>query len=206
MKRKDWKIKDLKKDTYGNLKKKIKYKVRSKTLFLRKLYIRRNRYLNRKNLVFIYFLYRSMLNFYKFKKQNYVNNIFLKEKNNLKTFYPEFSVYKNVFNKKIVFKAFSKKHNLKYIFIKNKYNEKVFGLNYYTKSLPNNSVLFNDVLKDLDDDLNKNLIQFKNLENIFEIDKNVNLYLNFNINTLCILEIYKILIILYLNKINKKYI
>ena len=60
------------------VKKKTKYKyfVKNKFLFLRKLFLRRNKHLTRKDLYFNYFFYKSMLNFYKLKKQKYIFNVF----------------------------------------------------------------------------------------------------------------------------------
>lgn len=210
MKRKDWKIKDLKEDFYGRkTNKKSKYFLKSKFFFLRRLYIRRCRFLNKKNLMFNYVFYRSMLNFYKLKKQNYIFNIFFKNYKYLKTFYPEYSVYKNVFNKKIIFKEFSKKNNFKYIFLPNKYvnfNKNNFGLNLYNYNLYNNKNKFEDLIKNLDDDSNKNLIQFKYIEKNLYFYQDLNFYFNYNLNNLNLIELYKILILLYVNKLNIKYI
>jgi len=211
MKRKDWKIKNLKEDIYGKtnkITKKRKYIIRERFLFLRKLYLRRYTFLIKKNLVFNYFFYRSFLNYYKKQKQKYIYNIFFKNKKNLKPFLPEFSLSKNVFNSKFRFKSLAKKHNINYIFCANRYNDSNFGLNYYTKDFDKKNFNYINLVKDLNEDENKGLIQFKNfdLEDKFLINNVLNTHFNFNLSILCNLELYKIIIILYINKVIIKYI
>lgn len=203
MKRKDWKTENLKKDIFGKKIKKSK-KVRGKILFLRKLFLRRDKYLTKKNLFVNYIFYKNFLNSYKFKKQNYFFNLNWKIKINNHTILPEFSITKNIFNKKIKFKDLEKKHKVSSFFLANKYVPNSFGLNYYIAELKQKGNITN-LFKDLEDDNYHNLIHFKkNTNNLqFELNDliNFNFFFNYNLYNLHVLEIYKIIVILNLSNV-----
>lgn len=199
MKRKDWRIKSLKKDIFDKKIKKIK-RIRERFLFLRKLYLRQNRYLIKKNLFVNFIFYKNFLSLYKSKKQNYFFNLFWKTKLNNFFFFPGYSTTKNVFNKKIKFKDLSKKIKLNLIFLPNKYEKNNFGLNYYIIEKKDKILI---LLKELEHEDFENLIYLKKEKNDFYIENNLNIfnyYFNYNLYNLYLLEIYKILILIHLNK------
>lgn len=197
MKRKDWKTKDLKKDIFDKkLKKKLKIKrLKPRFLFLRKLFIRKNKYLVKKNLFLNFFFLKSFLNLYKKTKQNYLNNLFFKTNVDKLAVFPEYSVVKNVINKKNKFKFLKIKYKINLIFLPNKYFKNNFGLNY--NIINNNFINLNKFKLDLLEEDNLNLIHFKDVFHP-KLNNNFNYFLNYNINNLCLIEIYKIIIILYL--------
>lgn len=135
------------------------------------------------------------------------------EKNN---FFPEFISSKNVFNKKNKTEFLFKKYNIKYTFFKNSFNnfnKNIFGLNYYILKLNSDDFFknLNNLYLDFNNEDNSSLVQFKSIElnsnfiGLFDF-KNFNYYFNYNINILNFVEIYKILVILYINKLIIKYI
>ena len=164
--------------------------------------MKRVKHLIKKNLHANYYFYRSMLTIFNLKKKNYLNSIYFRTKILKVPFYPEYSIYKNVFNKKNKALDIIKKNNLNHFFLNNDYNSNNFGLSYYFIFDSNNLKKLNI---QLNEDDNKGLIQFKTfVDNMSEKSHffEVNCFFNFNINFLCSLEIYKIIILLYLHKLN----
>lgn len=200
-------------DNISKIKKKIPRKYTRyyiyKDSFLRKLFSRKIKYQTKRVLLSKYPFYKSLLNIFKVKKQNYINNLFFKTNKNENNFFPDFDISKNVFDKKI--KAFDllKKNKINYIFCKNKINKyNNTGLNYYIlNNFINNDLnvsYLNSLIKDLNDDDNKLLISLKfyDLKNLNEkIIYQNNIYFNYNIYNLCLIEIYKIIILIYINNL-----
>ena len=220
MKRKDWKIKKLTENTYGkknkfflkNSNKKSSYWRRTKVYFLRKLFIRKNSVLIKKNLISNYFFLKKLILSNKKKKLFFLNKFIF---NNLmildKTIelYPLFYNRKKVFNDFLNFKLFLKKNNLNYFSI-NRFNRIDNNLNWggnvYLFNQTNNSS--EKLKKEIQNEINsviekdKNIFILKSFNLNFNEEFNINYYINYNIHLLISLEIYKILILLYFLKIN----
>lgn len=127
----------------------------------------------------------------------YVKNLFFKVDINKKKLFPEYAVFKNVFNKKLKFNFLLKKYSIKSMFLPNYINNnKNIGLSYYLINIEKN-INKNNFAKDLLDESYFNLIHFKDnpiLLNPINVD--LNYFLNYNIHNLCLLEIYKVIILL----------
>lgn len=204
MKRKDWKIKNLKKGIYGKLSygKLRKKNLKERFLFLRKLFLRRNKYLIKKNLFFNYFFFKKFLNTYKLNKQLYLYKLFFKTKLPLKFFFPEHSIKKNVFNDKHRLNKLLKNNSLNLNYLPNKYTN-VYGLNYF---ITENNLNFNKneiFVKSLLEDDNTNLLHFKkNLNYVNNNNNNLNFFFNYNVYNSNLIEIYKIIVILTIFNLN----
>lgn len=218
MRRKDWRIKNLKKDISGNFNKKLKNYNSSSTsilekkkksfflkrrLFLRKLFLRKTRFLIKKNLVLNLFFLKKLLNNFKYKKQLLSENIFIKTNVNKQRIFPEFNIKKNIFQNKVKFKNLIKKE-LNCVYLNNNLFKNVYGLNYYIVMDKNSENYFLNFKKILLDEENFNLVQLKEIY-IEKFDSSLknefNFCFNYNLYNLNLIEIYKILIILNLNTI-----
>ena len=191
MKRRDWRTKNLKEGIYGKLK------VNRRFFFLRKLNLRRYRTLVKRNLILNYHYFSNLLYNLKKLKKSHINYIFSKHTDIL-IFLPDFTFKKKVNNLFPIFKKIQKQFNFRYFINKKpkKHNKSSFGFNL--KILKNfNESFFEEFLMR---DEYKNVISKKFLNN-----GNNQYYLNFYFNYNSYLnntsEIYKILIILYLNKV-----
>jgi len=176
-----------------NFQKKLILKNSLNYIFFKKL-----KYLHKKNIFLNYFFYNSFINLYKSSNlEKYLLYFFYQDLNffyiyNINIFKKQFiynlNFLKNLFNLK----------KFKFLFLK-----KIFKSNFYF----DNCLLINSCEKNLN--LNADF-----LENfiLLKIDKkkfNYNyFFINFNIFIFSLLEIYKILILLYLQNIKliKKYI
>ena len=103
---------------------------------------------------------------------------FFKNNINLINFFPEFSLAKNVTNKKVKAKLLFKKHNIKYVFCSNNYNKQNYGVSYYVYNLGNvdQTNNFKKFELEIDEDENKFLVQkkFSNQKNnlVFQNETN----------------------------------
>ena len=198
MRRRDWKIKNLERNIFG------KFKTKKRFFFLRKLALRKHKTLIKRNLIpNFFFLSNFFFNFKKLKQQQ-INYIFSTNKNNF-IFLPDFTFKKKINNLFIIFKKIQKKFNFQFFIEPKKSNYFGFNLNIiklYDEKLLNNFLL---------EDGNKNIIskKFLNIEMDCDNFLTFNFFFNFNLNLNNFLEIYKIIVILFLinsQKIIKKYI
>lgn len=199
------KIKTKTNNLYGNynyifLKKRFLYEA-SKLMKYRTFY--------NLNLVSNHNFYNNLFFFLKNLEKNLILFFFLKNNLIKQTIVPNFLFNKQIFFDFKNFLKFSKKNKIKFLFIKK--NDLKNDLN---NLYGNNFVLFNNKLLN-----NKDVIDYKNEYNIeiffknnnqfsiFDINNllNISYFLNFNLFLSNIVEIYKILIILNLNIINKKF-
>lgn len=162
------------------------------------IFFKKLKNLYKKNLYINYFFYNTFINFYKNKNINiYLNSFFIINSNifyiyNLNTFKKQFMYNLNFL------KTFLKNKNLKFLFLR-----KSFKNNFYF----NNCLFLNNYKNNfiLDEEFKKNfvLIKLNNNSNYFNY-----FFINFNLFLFSLLEIYKILIFIYIknSKLNKKYI
>ena len=206
MKRKDWKIKKLEKDTFGNLKKKKKSKYMLKNIhFLRKLNIKKIRKLKKKNLIMNFIFYKKLKSIYFSKLNNYTNIFLFKSLNSYLEVLPIFFITKKVFLNYNIFCSYLKNKNLDFLFVKN-YNNELSQNNSKIIIFKKNEfkcINYNNLFDNNDD-----LIAIpKTQKNIHEQNFNeiiiFNYYLNYNIFVMNSLEIYKIIINLYMYNILK---
>ena len=205
MKRKDWKIKKSKKNIYGNFFKKY-IKKKKRIFFLRKLFIRKNSLLFKKNLISNFNLYFKFLDNLHITKNSYIKIFFLKNINNYLSVLPNFLIKKRVFQDYYNYLNFINKNNLSCIFLpklKNFYINSV-GLNMimYPKKINSGegdsiSLLLNEFKNSGDKELlniksSRNVINNQILNNLYDLSY----FLNFNIFVINITEIYRIVIIL----------
>jgi len=199
MKRKDWKIKKLKKNIYGKFLKPVT------VLFLRKLNLRKKQKLFKKNNISNFYFYNSLLSFIKLKKFFYLKKLFKFYKNSQKIIiFPNYSIFKNIFGLNNAFNSFLSTNNFKSIFINNNISSNIKGLSKILINKDSFSKTPNFSKFDINDDNYKNMFFFKtdnliplaeyNFSNIY------NFFFNFNLTVFNILEIYKLLLILYINK------
>lgn len=196
MKRRDWKTKKLKKDIFG------KFFRRRRWYFLRELSMRKYNSLIKKNFITTYYIYRQFIKNSNLKiKYNsnliFNNNIY----NNFYFFFPNFIFKKKIFGHNNIFIDLMIKNNINYIFVKKIYDKN----NLLPKG--DNIVLFNDfnkplILKNLINEESLNTITFK-FSDKFELNSNLNFFVNYNIYNFNLVEIYKIIIFLYLYNLNK---
>jgi len=199
MRRKDWKTKNLKEGIYG------KFYKNSNFLFLRGLILKKFRHLLRKNLLFNYIFYRNFLNFLKKNKLSYNYKKYIYKNNYLNLFYPEYLFKKKIDGSFYNFNKFKNSNNFSSIIIKSSYKltNSVYGSNVHIFNANNK------ILNDFNDEDLKNFLCIKYNKKI-EDDNNylqiMGQHFNFNLFTFNAVELYKILLILYLNKIIIKYI
>lgn len=191
MKRKDWKTKSLKKDIFG------KIRLKKRIFFLRKLLLRKHRTLVRRNLVLNFIFFSNFLINLKKIKKSHINYVFSKSNNNL-TFLPDFTFPKKIKNLFLSFKKIQKQFKFQY-FIDNssKRLNNSFGFNLNVIKTFDEKIFDDFLLKDE----NKNIISKKFFESNEEFF--LNFYFSYNLNLINILEIYKIIIILHINNLNK---
>lgn len=134
-----------------------------------------------------------------------MNKKYIYKNNFLNLFYPEYFFKKKIDGSFYNFKKFKNNNNLSSIVIKsdNKHINTIYGNNIHIFN-KNNNILDNYNEEDLKNFLcikyNK---KYSENENFIQI---INQHFNFNLFIINTAEIYKIIIILHLNKIIKKYI
>jgi len=175
--------------SYLSLKKNLILKNSLNYIFFKKL-----KYYYKKNIFLNYFFYNNFINLYKKNNLNiYLNHFFYKDLN-------FFYIYNlNIFKKQFIFninflKTIFEKNNIKFLFLK-KNLKKSFFLNncLFINNLDENIKSNNDFLE------NFFLMKISKKKN----DLNYFYFLNFNFFIFNTLELYKILIIVYLNFFKK---
>lgn len=172
-----------------------------KYFFLRKLFLRKNLVLHKKNHAPNFFFYRLMINsFLNIKYYNFYNFYNLKNFNHILIF-PDFFHKKQVLNNTIFFKRIVNEKNLNYFF----YNEK--ESNNYLIFNKNNENVYNFLKEEMKHEdkklpvFNLKKVYYGINHNEFNFSTYLSTFFNFNIYINCNEEIYKIIIFLYINKL-----
>jgi len=203
MKRKDLKKKNYLENFSGKVK--VRFKGTKYFFYLRKLYLRKHKNILKKHFIMNFIFYNHLYNFGKYQKQKYLY-LSIKDKNIFNVFYPNFTFKKQFFGSNFDLKDIELKHNLKSMFFYKSffnnigYDYNFFGLNYYVFNV--NKDFLKETLETEDKD---KLISDKNINFITKYNSNYLLELDFNffftIHMNSCVEIRKILILLYLNKL-----
>lgn len=187
MKRKDWKIKNLKEGIFGRNR---KFEYNRRIYFLRKLSLKKHKILLRKNLVPNYMFMNFLLDNFEKVKKNYLNKNFINNNNNkISNLLPDYLFRKKITNAHLRFLKLKKFFKFKSYFITNNLKN---GFNVCILNLKDKNSFYNELLNEE----NTYLISYRYHE-IEEYKYNFNFYFNFCIFLNINLEIYKILI--YLN-------
>lgn len=173
--------------------------------FLRKLNIKKIRKLKKKNLIMNFIFYKKLKSIYFSKLNNYTNIFLFKSLNSYLEVLPIFFITKKVFLNYNIFCSYLKNKNLDFLFVKN-YNNELSQNNSKIIIFKKNEfkcINYNNLFDNNDD-----LIAIpKTQKNIHEQNFNeiiiFNYYLNYNIFVMNSLEIYKIIINLYMYNILK---
>lgn len=194
MRRRDWKIKNLKKYIYGN-KKLFRKAVKNKRLyFLRKLSMRKNKHSLKKNVMMHYIFLNNFLIDLKKLKLKSIEIRYLFKNYNLNLFHSDYSVKKYIFYNFVIFKDLEKNFSLFSIRNFKEYNN--YGLTTFVFNNENSLI---DQKEEFNSIINK-----KNDNNIDFFKFDINFFFNYNIYLLNSLEIYKILILLYYYNLKNK--
>jgi hypothetical protein len=158
------------------------------------IFFKKLKYLYKKNMYFNFFFYNNFINFYKSANLNTYLSFFFY--NNLNYFYVcNVFFFKKQFLYNLNFlKSFFKNESLKFLFLKKK-----FSKNYYIS----NCLFLNTLNYDLN--IMNEYVEYFNLIkiNFNKKEDQHNLYfVNFGFFVFVSLELYKFLVVLYLNKLN----
>jgi hypothetical protein len=169
--------------------------------FLNNLKLRRDRNLLSRNFIKNYFFYKFFLKTFKKNKTTFLIRSLFLIKNKKFLISPDFSFKKNFFNTSSTYNDFLKKANFNSLFLTKNYSSNLdsnqnFGLNYY---LIENKSVNNTNLNIFNNDEFKDVIKIKfALQNSMNFVSNdyLNIFFNYNLHTVNIIELYKIIILL----------
>lgn len=132
------------------------------------------------------------------KKKCYINDIYFYKNKNIINIHPDFFFTKKIFGLHNNFNFFLGSRKINYLFL-----SKVNSLPLKNNQKGNNIILFQKYInfkKNNSDDY-KNLFSLKNNDKKNSDNFVINYFLNYNINFYNSVEIYKIIIVLFLNKL-----
>lgn len=207
MKRKNW----IKKKQNNYLFDNLIYKYYFFDLYnLNQFIIKNYKNVNKKNTLNNYKLYLFFLNSFKQNKTNFLIRNFLQINSRYLLVKTLFNFQKQFFPNYLFFINFLKKNLLKGFFFNKKFFLKNFennfyisGFNFWIYNFDNNKIDFLLNLSTDNEKKNKDLFIYKNdFQHALIVYCNLNyINLNYNVFLLNILELYKIYIYIYLNKI-----
>jgi len=175
-------------------------------LFLHNLRLRKDKNLLNRNFIKNYFFYKFFLKTFKKNKNIFLSRSLFLMNNNKVLINPVFSFKKKLFNSNSKYNDFLVKSKYESLFLTKYLLKKLnlksyFGLNYY---LTSNDIFNNSLINITNNDEYKDIVKLKFIFNNLTVYKSpdyINIFFNYNLYTVNLVEIYKILIILNILKI-----